>query len=480
MYSIADATKFEIDEIWELYRKHVNPSQVELIGTFPFGRETVESAEGCWIKLKSGRRILDLTGGIGVLNHGHNHPRILKARKDFSEKKTMEIYKSYFSPYVAALGANIAEMLPKGLDYSYFPNSGAEAVEGALKLAYKYHEGNRKIVLHADISFHGKLLGAAGITGSPEIHFKFPTIPNSFSFKYNDFSSIEALVSEHRVKNVCDVYAIIVEPLNASTMQSCSEDFLRRLRALCSKEDIVLIFDEVYSGWGKTGTLFNFQRIDGVLPDILTYAKSFGGGKASISGYSYTSKVAKAYDSIRDATLHSTTYYGFGEEVITAIEALNIINEEGLVQRSAEIGNEFKQLLEEKTKSRKNFDEIRGSGALWGIMLKADVIETCIKLLAKMASGKLEILADPRIAKKVINSAVVAHLYEEHGVLTYFGVNVENPLIISFPLVATHNEVSLAANAIGETLEQDLTKLVLRFVHLKLTGPKANLSMERK
>jgi putrescine aminotransferase len=282
------------------------------------------------------------------------------------------------------------------------------------------------------------------------------------------------------VNNVSEIYAIIVEPLNASTMHSCSEDFLRQLRTLCSNEDIVLIFDEVYSGWGKTGTLFNFQRVDGVLPDILTYAKSFGGGKASISGYSYTSKVAKAYDSIRDATLHSTTYYGFGEEVITAIEALNIIKEEGLVERSAEIGNEFRQLLEERSSSLKNFEEIRGSGALWGIMLKADVIETCIKLLAKMGSGKLEILADPRIAKKVINSAVVAHLYEEHGILTYFGVNVENPLIISFPLVATRNEVSLAAKAVGETLEQDLTKLVLKFVRLKLTGPKANLSMERK
>ena len=475
MYSIQDASNFTINQVWELYRKHVNPSQVELIGTFPFGRELVEYSEGCWIHLKSGEHVLDLTGGIGVLNHGHNHPRILKARKDFASSKKMEVYKSYFSPYIAALGANVAEMLPEELKYSYFPNSGAEAVEGALKIAYKYHNGKRKYVLHADISFHGKLLGAAGITGSPEVHFKFPTIPNSVPFEHNNIDSIKKLVADLRVDNSPDIYAIVIEPLSASTMRSLSTEFLIELREICTSEDIVLIFDEVYTGWGKTGTLFNFMRVPGLVPDILTYAKSFGGGKASISGYSYTSKIANAFNSLKDATLHSTTYYGFGEEVATAIEALNIINEENLVQKSFEIGEYFYSLFEPTFTKNKNISDFRGSGALWGILLEDKIMEQVVNSLAKLSLGKIELLGDPRIAKKILNSAIVSELYEKHKVLTYFGVNRENPLIISFPLIATKSEVEIAAKSLQEVLDQNIVKLVLKFVTLKMSGPKSKL-----
>jgi len=475
MFTIEEADNFTIDQIWNLYRKHVNPSQVELIGTFPFGRELVEYSEGCWIYLKTGRQILDLTGGIGVLNHGHNHPRILKARSNFAAGKKMEVYKSFFSPYIAALGANVSEMLQGDLNYSYFPNSGAEAVEGATKIAFKYHEGKRDFIVHSDISFHGKLLGAAGLTGSPEVYFKFPTIPNSVSFEYNNIASLKKLVTELRSGQTSNIYAIIVEPLNASTMRSLSSEFLLELRDICTHEDIVLIFDEVYSGWGKTGTLFNYMRVPGLAPDILTYAKSFGGGKASISGYSYSSKIASAFNTLKDATLHSTTYYGFGEEVITAIEAINIIREENLVQKSFEIGELFSKLFTPVAQNSKNVKELRGSGALWGILLEDKLVEEIVNTLAKLTFGKVDLLKDPRIAKKVLNSAIVAELYEKHGILTYFGVNEENPLIISFPLIATETEVRIAVDGLKEVLEQNLLLLVKKFVELKINGPRAKV-----
>ena len=469
MWSLEEAKKFEIEQIWELYRQHVNPSQVKLIGTFSFGKDIAESSEGCWINLNSGRRILDLTGGIGVLNHGHNHPRILAARKQFAEEKRMEVHKSFFSPYIAALGSNVSEMLEGKLPYSYFPNSGAEAVEGALKIAYKYHRGDRDVVLHADISFHGKLLGAAGVTGSPEIQFKFPTIPNSFAYEFNNIDSLVRKINELRDEHGNSrVYALLVEPLNASTMRLASRDFLVAARALCDQNNIVLIFDEVYSGWGKTGYLFNFMRINDLWPDILTYAKSFGGGKASISGYSYSEKIGLAYDSLSDATLHSTTYYGFGEETATAIEAINIINEENLVESSFEIGVYFNSLFGEGFYPNKMFKEMRGSGALWGLILSPTYIESAIEFIQKTFSGLTEVFSDPRFSRKVVLSAIVNHLYEEHGVLTYFGVNVENPLIISFPLIATKSEIEYAHQALLQTSEASLSAMILKFVKLKI------------
>ena len=121
------------------------------------------------IKIK---KILDLTGGIGVLNHGHNKQSILEERIKFQTEKKMEVHKLFFfSIFGKILSYNIAQVLPGDLNRSFFSNSGAEAIEGAIKLAYKFYNGERKYILHSDISFHGKTIGASSISGSKEINF---------------------------------------------------------------------------------------------------------------------------------------------------------------------------------------------------------------------------------------------------------------------------------------------------------------------
>jgi putrescine aminotransferase len=442
---------------------------VDSIGLFPFGNELVDFSEGCWIYLKNGKKILDLTGGIGVLNHGHNHPRILAARKRYNEEKKMEVHKSFFSPYIAALGANVSEALSGKLPYSYFPNSGAEAVEGALKLAFKFHEGKRHTVLHADTSFHGKLLGAASVTGSGENHFKFPSIPGVKTFRFNDIESLNDTVQANlQVDGISDVYAIILEPLIASSMQMCSEKFLTDVRRICDQYNIILIFDEVYTGWGKTGTLFNFMRVKDLWPDILTYAKSFGGGKASISGYSHTKELIKAYDSVRDSTLHSSTYYGFGEEAVTALEAISIIHDENLVEKSAEIGRKFEALVRDKPFPFSRVREVRGSGALWGIEINQSLFEDSVNFFQKKLSGSIDLFQDPRLGRKIVMGALINHLYVKHNILTYFGFNVGNPLIISFPLITEEPQIVQAFNSLTETFNANFNELIWNFVKLKI------------
>ena len=119
-YKIKDIDNLSIKEVQNLYKKYVNPSQSNAIKTFGFGNDLVKNSVGKWIYTQSGKRILDFTGGFGVLNHGHNHPRILKARIDYQRNKKMEVHKNYFSPYVAALSHNIAKILPGDLNISYF------------------------------------------------------------------------------------------------------------------------------------------------------------------------------------------------------------------------------------------------------------------------------------------------------------------------------------------------------------------------
>ncbi|MER6910337.1 aminotransferase class III-fold pyridoxal phosphate-dependent enzyme [Streptomyces sp. NPDC000594] len=466
LISLDEAEELTIGQVHDLYRSHVNKSQVALMTSFGFGRELVDRAEGAWIHTRDGRRILDFTGGVGVLNHGHNHPRILAARKRFQERQRMEVHKTYFSPYVAALGHNLARLLPGDLGMSFFPNSGAEAVEGAVKLAYKYHAGRRARILHADISFHGKLLGSGSLTGSAQSSaFTFPGIPGVATFTYGDLESVRAAVARARdAQGRCDVYAILIEPFSASTMNECSEEFLRGLRRLCTAEDIVLIFDEIYTGWGKTGSLFHFMRYPGLVPDVVTTSKAFGGGKSSISAFVAREPVfKKAYDNLGDAMLQSTstTYYGFGEETATAIEAVNIVVEDDYPARARDLERVLRPGLE---RLRKQFPDIiadiRGAGALHGVFL--DGGPRILDLVARLAPGGLA--RDPLLRTKLITCAVIQAMYQEHQVFLYYTLNGRSPLVVAPPLVAGVEEAEIFLDAFEQTLAKGLTRLLTSFV----------------
>jgi len=465
LMSVEDAEALDVSEVQRLYRRYINKNQVSLMTSFGFGRELVERAEGAYLYQRDGRRILDFTGGVGVLNHGHNHPRILAARRRFAERQRMEVHKTYFSPYLAALGHNLAAVLPGDLTMSFLPNSGAEAVEGAVKLAYKYHQGRRNTVLRADISFHGKLLGSGGLTASSQNHFTFPTIPGIDTFGYDDLASVTALLDRHEG----DVYALLVEPFSASTMRHCSEEFLRGVRRLCTERDIVLIFDEIYSGWGKTGSLFYFMRYDGLVPDVVTTSKALGGGKSSISAYVAREPVfRKAYDNLQDALLQSTstTYYGFGEECATAIEAVNVAIDEDFPARARRIGERLGPGLRRIAAAYPDaVRDVAGAGALWGVFI--DGGPKVLDLVSRIAPGGLA--RDPRFKAKLVTAAVINALYRDHDLYTYYTLNGLNPLVLAPPLVATDDDVEHALGALDAVLGQGLTKLVTRLLAEKVT-----------
>lgn len=468
LITIEEAEHLGIDRIHDLYRRFVSRSHVSLIGAFGFGNDEVDHAEGCWITLRDGRRVLDFTGGVGVLNHGHNHPRILAARRRFGERRRMEVHKNYFSPYVAALSHNVARLLPDDLDICYFPNSGAEAVEGAMKLAYKYHGGRRGTVLHSDISFHGKLIGAGSVTASPELHFEFPRIAGTDRFGYSDLASFRLALERNRdTDGTSDVYAVLLETFSASALRECTPEFLHEVRRLCTEHDIVLIFDEVYTGWGKTGALFHFLHHPGLVPDVVTTSKSFGGGKSSISGYVAREPVfRRAYDNLADATLHSTTYNGFGEEAATALEAVAIAVEEDFPGRARKIGDRLGAgLAEIARRHRRIVADVRGTGALHGLVLDAGGA-ALDKALALVPSS---FARDPQVRSKVVTAAVVAALYREHGVLTFYGANREIALVASPSLVAGDAEIDTFLQALDSVLAQGVPRLLTKFARERVS-----------
>lgn len=465
LIGVDECENLTVKQVQDLYRRYVSRSQVNLMTSFGFGRELVERAEGAWIWTRDGRRILDVTGGVGVLNHGHNHPRILDARRRFAERGRMEVHKAFFSPYVAALSHNVAELLPGDLNISYFPNSGAEANEGAVKMAYKYHGGRRNTILRSDISFHGKTLGAGSLTGSAENSFRFPGLPGIVVYPYGDVGAVRAAIEAARTPDGCDVYAIMAEPFSASSMRSWSEPDLYELRRLCDANDIMLIFDEVYTGWGKTGSLFYFMRYPDLLPDILVYSKSLGGGKASISGYTAREPVfRKAYDRLSDVILHSTTYYGFGEETVTAIEAINVVVEDDYPARARQIERILRPGLENIHKRHPDVvGRVAGTGALWGVFLIGG--PKVLDLAAKLAPG---FSGDPNFRTKLITLSVIADLYREHGIVSYYSPNADNPLVVAPTLTIEPDDVEYFLDGLDKTLAKGLPRLLGRFVREKV------------
>ncbi|MQY09980.1 Putrescine aminotransferase [Streptomyces sp. RB5] len=471
LISLEEAEKLDVRDVHELHRRYINKSQVRLMTSFGFGRELVDHAEGAYIYTRDGRKIMDFTGGVGVLNHGHNHPRILAARRRFQEQRRMEVHKTYFSPYLAALGHNLAVVLPGDLNRSFLPNSGAEAIEGAVKLAYKYHGGRRKRILRADCGFHGKLLGSGGLTGGAQNKFEFPTIPGIGTFEYGDIGSVRRALADNRdARGGSDVYALLVEPFSASTMRWCSEEFLRELRDLCTAEDIVLIFDEIYTGWGKTGSMFYFTRYEGLVPDVVTTSKSFGGGKSSVSAYVAREPVfRKAYDNMADAMTQSTstTYYGFGEETATALEAVAVAVEDDYPGRARALEAVLQPGLERIRKTYPDLiAEVRGAGALHGVFLSGG--PRILDLIGKLPAG--ELAKDPLIRTKIITAAVIDTLYRKHDIYTYNTLNGRSPLVVSPPLVAGPEEAERFLGALEATLAEGMNRLLGRFVRERVSS----------
>ncbi|MDB5281636.1 MAG: aspartate aminotransferase family protein [Bacteroidota bacterium] len=440
LISLDEMYRLDVETIREWYKEYVNPGVEDVIYSFSFGEDLVEEAEGAWMYFKKKGKVFDATGGMGVLTLGHNHPRILEARIKFQQARRMEVHKTVFSPYTAALSHNLSSLLNGKLQYSFFCNSGAEAVEGAIKTAYKYHNGKRKHILHSGSAYHGKLLGAGSITGSKEVHFKFPVIGGTHPFVYNSIDTLKQLVDQLRNGGgTSEIYAIIVEPFSVSTLTAAEDDFLKQLRTICDKDDIILIFDEIYSGWYKTGPLFYFLKSE-IYPDILAISKALGGGKASISAFVSTSKVFKqAYGNTSDAFLHSTTYNGFGEECVTAIEAINTMLDENVAGRTTLIEKKIIGALENiQLKYPDKIIGWKGAGTLFGMQIKV-VPDSLGKLAEILPVGYTR----ERLFISKLEAAVFCdYLFRHYSIYTFFGGQSEVFVLFSPAAIVSDDDLN--------------------------------------
>ena len=337
--------------------RHSNNPFLCPTSSHPIGLE-VSRARGAYLYTNNGNRYLDFISGIGVANIGHTHPEVVRAiQQQIKKYLHVMVYGEYIQSPQAALAKRLVEQLPRSLSQVYFTNSGTEANEGALLLAKKF-TGRKKIVSFQG-SFHGDTHGSRSVTGR-EIYRRpfFPLLPKVTFLPFNDISALRKIDTS--------VAAVITEPIQGEGGIIIPDDsFLPSLRKRCSETGALLIFDEVQTGFGRTGALFAMEHW-GVIPDILTLAKAMGGGMP-LGAFIAHPRIMKTLSS-NPPLSHVTTFGGHPVSCAAALASLNVILENNLAGRAREIGAILIEKLGEISEEAGDIREVRGKGAMIGVV----------------------------------------------------------------------------------------------------------------
>lgn len=319
----------------------------------------LDHGDGPYVYDTKGKKYIDFLAGIAVNVVGHNYKPLVDA---VSQQASKMIHCSNL--YYTEVQVEAAEKLKKlsGMDKVFFGNSGAEANEGAIKLARKYAtniDPEKIQIISALHSFHGRTLATLTATGQDHYHHGFGPLPAGFDYvPYNDIQALEAKMSD----KTC---AVMLEAIQGEGgVHVPDPDYLPKVRALCDKYNAVLIFDEVQCGMGRTGTFFGCQQF-GVKPDIVTLAKGLAGG-VPIGAFMATDKVANAFH----AGDHGSTFGGNPLACAAACVVLDALIDDNLMENAKEIGAYLQSKFEEyKAKYPNLIKEVRGRGLILGMEL---------------------------------------------------------------------------------------------------------------
>jgi len=370
----------------------------------------IESARGIWLYGPGGKKYLDLVSGVCVSNTGHSNNHIIRAvKKQLDKYMHLMVYGELIQSPQVHYAKKLSDVLGGHFETVYFVNSGSEAVEGALKAARRYTSRSR--VVSFKNAYHGSTMGALSLYGEYSFKSNFmPLIPDMVQAEFNNIDSL-SLIDEN-------VSAVIIEPIQAEAgIRTPDDNFLAEVRNRCNKTGSLLIFDEIQTGFGRTGTLFAFQGYKAI-PDIICLAKSLGGGMPL--GAFISSKEIISTLSDNPALGHITTFGGHPVSCAAGLASLEYIVDNELHIAAKEKGERFRSGLKHE-----KIAEIRGEGLLLAVKLKSDAL-----------------------AHKFINQGI------KNGLILDQFLFCRDSFRISPPLVINNDEIDYAVNKIHETINE--------------------------
>lgn len=378
---------------------------------FPLALE-IERAEGINIYSTDKKSYIDLISGIGVSNVGHRHPRVLEAIQQQLDKYLhLMVYGEYVQTPQTQLAQALSETLPPGLDIVYFTNSGTEAVEGAMKVAKRYT--GRSEIISCFNAYHGSTQGALSLSGDENFKRNYrPLLPDIRHIRHGHWDDIDQITFR--------TAAVVMEVIGGEAgVRVTDAAYLQAIRQRCTEVGALLIFDEIQTGFGRTGTFWAFEGF-GVTPDILLCAKGMGGGMPIGA---FISSVDIMHVLRNNPILgHITTFGGHPVSCAASLATLQVIREERLYETTEAKGQRFRQLLHHSA-----IREIRGKG-----------------LMLAVEFDSFDVL------KPVIDRAID---HPDTGVITDWFLFCNNSMRIAPPLIITDEQIRLACSIILEAID---------------------------
>jgi acetylornithine/succinyldiaminopimelate/putrescine aminotransferase/predicted amino acid dehydrogenase len=439
-------TERRSDRAARLFARYINPVLMAMNGKSGL-LKTFVRGEGAYLFDAEGKKYLDFVAGFGSLNLGHNHPAVAEAVTSAVRDQAPGFTPTAVNPYATALAERLICLAPTGLEMAFFTNSGTESVEAAIKLARA--ATGRSGLLSCEGSFHGKTLGALSLTGNPSYQKPFrPLVGDCEAIPYGDYEALErALASRHFA-------AFFVEPIQGEGgMRVPPAGYLREVQSICRSTETLLVVDEVQTGLGRTGMMFAVEH-DDVHPDVITLAKSLGGGLMPIGAMLARRDVwMKAYGSVAACTLHTSTFGGGSLACAAGLAALGALQDERLAENAAARGEQLLQGLNDLCRRYRCLRQVRGRGLLMGMEFERLPGTLKSHWLATDPTGLAPYMG--REMSQFIDAFHVLHamqtLLHGHGIYTQF--TRSNPLVLRVepPLSLTENQAQEFLVAVDKT-----------------------------
>jgi acetylornithine/succinyldiaminopimelate/putrescine aminotransferase len=455
LLTVEQAKDMNVADMTALFKDHLNPGQLHFMKLLGFNKIKIETAEGMYYVDQNGRKILDFFGGFGSLALGHNHQRLISARKQFQDENRHEIAIAFMSQYAAALAKNLAEIAPGDLDMVFLGSSGSEAMEAAIKLAERVAGPKRPRIVYAENSFHGKTRGVLSITDGPLYRGEFKLLDNNVKIPFGEIDAIRRAFESDPTIGV-----LVLETIQGGGgINIAPPEFWQEVRALCNKHGVIWVADEVQCGVGRSGRFFAFEYAN-VVPDITAVAKSLGGGKTAMAAMIARREIyMKAYGTPKTAMIHAhATFGGIGEACITAIETLNVLYDEDLIENAAVQGEYLLERLNAlKDKYPKIIKDVRGQGLMVGLEFQ-DFSQTLPLVLRPVVA-----VLDDKL-KGSLSGFIGALLLRDYDTLVAFTEYNRNVIRLLPPLICERQHVDHLCDALDDLLGRGIIRIVKDFV----------------
>jgi len=420
----------------EQYRRYANPQWVRLLDVLDMNARYVR-ASGPYLYTQDGRQILDFLSGYCVHNTGHNHPYIVEALREELHAEGPAMVQSHVPDLAGELAERLCASAGGSLSKVFFCSSGSEGVEAAIK--YARAATRRTGLVYAGGAFHGLTCGALSMMGDPFWSDGFgPMLPETHQVPFGDLSALESRLATTKIA------ALFLEPIQSEAGVCIPpQDYLAKAQALCRKYGTLFVLDEVQTGLGRTGKFLagHSHEVD---PDIVILAKALSGGLVPIGAVLMTDTVYRSvYDSLKRAIVHTSTYSENGLAMRAGIATLDVIRDEDLTFRSAQMGEYLRSRLRQELSGYEMISDIRGAGLLNGIEFTAP---RSMRLRFAFETFK-------RIHEGMFGQMVVMRLFREKNILTQMCGNNFMVLKVASPLTVSEEQADRFVRSMRDVAE---------------------------